>query len=1121
MMKIKRLMFIALSMAMAVMCSLFFVSCDDPAEDIGEHDHIYGEWVVVTEPTCGEAGLEKRTCSVCKEEETREISATGEHTYGDWAVETQPTCGEAGLEKRTCEVCGTEETREIAATGEHTYGDWTVIRDAECEEDGLRRRVCSVCDNEDDEAIPATGHSYADEFTCHDRQCLNCDHVEKATTAHKYGEWEVVSEPTCLVDGQDKRTCEDCGAVDTKATKTDHVFNENGECKFCGKHYKELLFTAVNNETITVNKGSGAYVLSNTETNGYMKMNGSILKALKEMGYTELTMTFVNPAPGLADMSNKCKSLFIAAESTSNLWSEDTAIGYFGWQKFWNDGKKETVVFDLATYAGKDIYVFADHVDDYPLSVSVAEFYEITDPSNWLLDGSNGKVTYIEGKGWVVASVNGDAFYAVMPAEVVKHFVAEGYIGLRVTFANSFQMEEYKNTGNFVNTDTRILVEKAGGGNDWAYAPKNFISQYATLNAETGEYYFDVSFEDETHDFTKEIEFYFPKTDVSGTAATPFAYISGLKFLAPHTYGEWTVEKQADCGNDGLKVRTCTDCGKAQTEVIPATGEHTYGEWETVTEAVCGTAGLKKQVCTVCGKEVTEEIAATGVHSFGEWETVNEASCNAHGTMKRTCANCDEFEETFINRTDAHVFGDDGKCTLCGEHYSDLLAVAVGRDEYKPGTVNKVETNVFEFTNTENRGIVRIPGSVLAYLKTLGYESIKVNAYYNVFDSSNQKNIYIYSTLENSETEGVYIYYKSGKNFAKLLNTYTMTVDLDAYAETGLYVQMNKCDVYPSYVRIILDDYDRSTWLTSGSNGTARYFDGKGWVVIAADATKAYNAAIPASVIQHYVEQGCVTMRIRYINNIGIEAFPNEGAFINSDQRIMPKKTADGGDDWAYAPKTYISQFATADTATNTWYYDVDLTDTTHDFTKDVRMYFSFKDINGKATPYGYIKDIEFISDPYGKPMYLKDGTNGDATYVAGKGWVISAVDTTTAYNAYISADIIKHNVELGKKTMRVRFINSFGLEAYTNEGAFINSDARIMPTKAAGGDDWTLAGDKTGAISKYATLDETTNTWYYDVDLTDETHNYTKDVRLYFSKADVNLKATPNAFIADIEFLD
>ena len=78
-----------------------------------------------------------------------------------------------------------------------------------------------------------------------------------------------------------------------------------------------------------------------------------------------------------------------------------------------------------------------------------------------------------------------------------------------------------------------------------------------------------------------------------------------------HSFGEWNVKTAATCVAEGTKVRICSDCGKVESEAIPATGDHAWTEIPakdpTYTEAG-NTAGKK---CNVCGlTEGAESIPA-------------------------------------------------------------------------------------------------------------------------------------------------------------------------------------------------------------------------------------------------------------------------------------------------------------------------------------------------------------------------------------------------------------------------------------------------------------------------------------------------------------------------------
>ena len=110
----------------------------DTMKQVFDHDWHDTE----TLPTCTEAGEKGKVCSRCGMKETEKIPALGHswkdngdgthicvrgdateaHAYGEWTTVTAATCTTPGVEKRTCTECGHEETREIPATG-HNWVD--------------------------------------------------------------------------------------------------------------------------------------------------------------------------------------------------------------------------------------------------------------------------------------------------------------------------------------------------------------------------------------------------------------------------------------------------------------------------------------------------------------------------------------------------------------------------------------------------------------------------------------------------------------------------------------------------------------------------------------------------------------------------------------------------------------------------------------------------------------------------------------------------------------------------------------------------------------------------------------------------------------------------------------
>lgn len=115
--------------------------------------HKFGSWSQTSAPTCADAGVESRSCAICKKAETRSIPAIGHNLE---TVTTSPTCTEAGFRKTSCDRCEYSKIEEIPATG-HTYE--TAITPPTCTTDGYTTYTCHCGDSYQDSSVPAFGHS--------------------------------------------------------------------------------------------------------------------------------------------------------------------------------------------------------------------------------------------------------------------------------------------------------------------------------------------------------------------------------------------------------------------------------------------------------------------------------------------------------------------------------------------------------------------------------------------------------------------------------------------------------------------------------------------------------------------------------------------------------------------------------------------------------------------------------------------------------------------------------------------------------------------------------------------------------------------------------------------------
>ena len=156
----------------------------------------FGEWVIIKDATCLEAGEKKRVCIRCDHFETEVIPATG-HSYteavtaptctekgyttytchcgysyvGNYTDATDhkvvidtavaPTCTESGLtEGSHCDTCGITlvEQQKVEALG-HTFSGWVISKAATCTATGEEERFCSVCGVRETRVLAMLSHT--------------------------------------------------------------------------------------------------------------------------------------------------------------------------------------------------------------------------------------------------------------------------------------------------------------------------------------------------------------------------------------------------------------------------------------------------------------------------------------------------------------------------------------------------------------------------------------------------------------------------------------------------------------------------------------------------------------------------------------------------------------------------------------------------------------------------------------------------------------------------------------------------------------------------------------------------------------------------------------------------
>ena len=164
-------------------------AADMPTINVYRCEHHWNQGEIITEATCTEEGEKKFTCSICGDEKTEKVSATG-HQHTEIRNKKEATCKETGYSGDTwCKDCGKKilSGQAIAKTEDHSWNQGEITKEPTCKEEGEKTFTCTICGNTNTKKVNATGHSY--------------------------GAYKVVKEPTNKRKGLKSKTCSVCGKI--------------------------------------------------------------------------------------------------------------------------------------------------------------------------------------------------------------------------------------------------------------------------------------------------------------------------------------------------------------------------------------------------------------------------------------------------------------------------------------------------------------------------------------------------------------------------------------------------------------------------------------------------------------------------------------------------------------------------------------------------------------------------------------------------------------------------------------------------------------------------------------------------------------------------------------------
>ncbi len=592
--------------------------------------------------TCTSGGFITYTCADCGYTYMTATSAKN-HTYGD-AVKVAATCTTDGYTVSTCTACGLTDKKDIVAATGHDPEE--VVTAATCTATGSKVTVCKTCETVIAvESLPALDHNYvktsevaatcgADGYSI--LTCSACGETktvagEKATGKHEYvTDSEVAA--TCASMGYKVEVCSVCGNEHTTVLpKLDHVFGEpethqatcyeyaykSKTCTLCGEVEKYDIGTELAEHTYTLE--------------------------------TELAATCTQPGQKIekCTVCGEKKSTFTAVKGHN--WDDGTLVsptctepGY-RWKKCTDCGEDNKIV--VGTALGHDYDVDGD--------ATVVSTVAATCTS-----GGYDIVKCARCDSTVMTNFTNALEHSYADVEVIAATcTTEGYTLSRCSNCdNEIRTNIVAATGHDMKVETQREATCFEDGyknmvcNNCGLKSTEFVEAHHVWDEE-------VSIEEAT---CTEPEYHYYVCTVCGLPGEMTAF--GDPIGEKNESGEyvhqmkWTVEKEANCYQLGLKVGVCEVCGYTEDEELPLT-IHTYHIADAVSAG--DLEGLEKDYPTLYAKLMAME------NGEEYYCSTTAATCTVSGSTIKRCDYCEVRYQDSVVSALGHYFEEETTVATC------------------------------------------------------------------------------------------------------------------------------------------------------------------------------------------------------------------------------------------------------------------------------------------------------------------------------------------------------------------------------------------------------------------------------------------------------------------------
>ena len=587
----------------------------DYTEPLG---HDFGEWETVQEATEDEAGLEKRSCKRCGEEETREIPRKEhEHVYTETV--TAPTCTEKGYTTFTCK-CGDSYVGNYTDALGHDFGEWETVQEATETETGLAKRSCKRCKEEETKVIPTTEHVHKytavvtaptcteKGYTTHTCACGD-SYVDTETDALGHDYQERVYSPTCQNGGYTSHICKRCGYgyMDNITEPVDHSYvasmveptcEDQGytlyTCSVCGTEYRDNYVDALGHDW-----GEWKVTKEATETETGEQVR-TCKRCNKEQTEEIPVKIHVHQYTSAVTTEPTCKQPGITTYTCTSCGHKyidyiPAALGHDYVAKV----VKEATCDDL----GEVLYTCSRCGDSYT---------EQLDPLDHVFGEEVVTPPTCEKKGYTTRTcINCGHQIKDNYTDALGHEFGEWETVTEPTEDSMGLMK--RQCIRCEETETKMIpaLDHVHQYTDTVTAPTCTEKGYTTHTCKCGNSYVDTYTDALGHDY-EDVVTEPTCTEKGSTTHTckrcGYTCTDSETAALGHDYED--VVTEPTCGEQGYTTHTCKRCQDTYVDsYVDPTGAHDDGKWVVAKQPDVGVAGLKELRCTKCGYVLaTEEI---------------------------------------------------------------------------------------------------------------------------------------------------------------------------------------------------------------------------------------------------------------------------------------------------------------------------------------------------------------------------------------------------------------------------------------------------------------------------------------------------------------------------------